>query len=433
MPAIKQFLFLCLLLLASSALLAGPKVESWQTRGGATVMYVHAPDLPMVDIRVVFDAGSARDGSAPGLATLTNSLLTEGAGPWDADALAERLEDVGAQISNDSLRDMAYVAIRTLSDPEVLEVSLDTLEKILSAPRFEAEDLERQRQLMLISLSKQQENPGSIASLDFYANVYGDHPYGHDPLGNEASVKTLTREDVLDFHATRYVAANAVLAIVGDLDREAAQEVAERLMVNLPTGEHAPPLPPVPVAGEKDVRVAFDATQTHILVGATGMARLDPDYFPLYVGNHVLGGNGLVSILSQEVREARGLSYSVYSYFLPMRVPGPFLMGAQTRNDRSGEALRVMRETLEHFLEQGPTEEQLEAAKRNLTGGFPLRVASNSKIVEYIAMMGFYGYPLDYLDTFVDQVDAVTRADVLRAFRSRINPNDLVVVTVGGS
>jgi zinc protease len=108
-------------------------------------------------------------------------------------------------------------------------------------------------------------------------------------------------------------------------------------------------------------------------------------------------------------------------------------MGAQTRNDRSGEALRVMRETLEHFLEHGPTEEQLEAAKRNLTGGFPLRVSSNKKIVEYIAMMGFYGYPLDYLDTFVDQVDAVSRADVLRAFRGRIDPDNLVVVAVGGS
>ena len=115
-----------------------------------------------------------------------------------------------------------------------------------------------------------------------------------------------------------------------------------------------------------------------------------------------------------------------------MRMPGPFLMGAQTRNDRSGEALRVMRETLEHFLEHGPTEEQLEAAKRNLTGGFPLRVSSNKKIVEYIAMMGFYGYPLDYLDTFVGEVDAVTRADVLRAFRGRIHPDVIVVISVGG-
>ena len=163
------------------------------------------------------------------------------------------------------------------------------------------------------------------------------------------------------------------------------------------------------------------------------MARQDPDYFALYVGNHILGGNGLVSTLSQEDREKRGLSYSVYSYFLPMRAPGPFLMGAQTRNDRAEETLSVMRQTLSRFIEEGPDEQELDAAKRNLTGGFPLRVASNQKIVEYIAMMGFYDYPLDYLDTFVDKVNAVSAQDVKRAFRARLDPSQLVVVTVGGA
>jgi zinc protease len=408
-------------------------VESWQTTSGAKVMYVHAPDLPILDVRVVFDAGSARDADKPGLSTLTNALMTEGAGPWDADELAERLEDRGINLGSGALRDMAYVSIRSLSDSETMAVALDSLAKILAEPRFDKADLQRQRQAMLASLRRQQENPGSIASRDFYKLLYGGHPYAHDPLGDSASVAALTRGDVAGFHERFYVARNAVVAIVGDVDRSVAERIAEDLTKGLAEGEHAPALPGVSEGTDRSARVEFDASQTHVRVGAPGMARQDPDYFALYVGNHVLGGNGLVSTLSQEVREKRGLSYSVYSYFLPMRAPGPFLMGAQTRNDRAEETLSVMRQALSRFIEEGPDKQELEAAKRNLTGGFPMRVSSNKKIVEYIAMMGFYDYPLDYLDTFVDEVNAVSAEDVKRAFRARLDPAQLVVVTVGGA
>lgn len=429
----KRFFLGVILLAAATALWAGPPVESWQTSGGARVMYVHAPDLPIIDVRVVFDAGSARDGDKPGVATLTNALLAEGAGPWSADELAERIEDMGVKLSNDSLRDMAFVQIRSLTESDAMSVALETLQKVITEPRFESADLERQRQLMLVALSRQEEDPGDVASLRFYRALYRDHPYAHDPLGDPAAVQALTREDVVAFHKRFYVERNAVIAIVGAVDRDAARRIAEDLMGELPAGEHAAPLPEVSAHEGGRLRLEFDATQTHVRIGVPGMSRLDPDYFPLYVGNHVLGGNGLVSTLSQEVREKRGLSYSVYSYFLPMRAPGPFLMGAQTRNDRANETLEVMRDTLRRFIQQGPSAEDLEAAKRNLTGGFPLRVASNRKIVEYIAMMGFYDYPLDYLDTFVDKVNAVSVDDILGAFRRRIDPDQLVVVTVGGS
>ena len=424
---------LYVLLLWPVTALAGPPVESWQTTSGAKVMYVHAPDLPILDVRVVFDAGSARDADKPGLSTLTNALMTEGAGPWDADELAERLEDRGINLGRDALRDMAYISIRSLTDSETMAVALDSLAKILAEPRFDKADLERQRQAMLASLRRQQENPGSIASRDFYKLLYGGHPYAHDPLGDSASVAALTSGDVAGFHERFYVARNAVVAIVGDVDRSVAERIAEDLTIGLAEGEHAPVLPGVSEGTDRSARVEFDASQTHVRVGAPGMARQDPDYFALYVGNHILGGNGLVSTLSQEVREKRGLSYSVYSYFLPMRAPGPFLMGAQTRNDRADETLSVMRQALSRFIEEGPDREELDAAKRNLTGGFPLRVSSNKKIVEYIAMMGFYDYPLDYLDTFVDKVNAVSAEDVKRAFRARLDPSQLVVVTVGGA
>jgi zinc protease len=162
------------------------------------------------------------------------------------------------------------------------------------------------------------------------------------------------------------------------------------------------------------------------------MRRGDPDYLPLYVGNHILGGSGLVSRISDEVREKRGLSYSAYSYFVPMRVAGPFTLGLQTRNENRAEALAVLRQTLARYVGEGPTDEELLAAKKNITGGFPLNIDSNSDILGYIAMIGFYGLPLDYLDTFNQRVEAVTAAQIRDAFARRVHPERMVTVTVGG-
>jgi zinc protease len=178
-------------------------------------------------------------------------------------------------------------------------------------------------------------------------------------------------------------------------------------------------------------RISFPSTQSHLYLGQPGMQRGDADYFPLYVGNHILGGSGLVSQLSEEVREKRGLSYSVYSYFLPMRQPGIFQLALQTKNEQAGEALAVLRATLQRFVDEGPSEEELKAAKQNITGGFPLRISSNKKIIEYLAVIGFYDLPLDYLDRFNERVAAVTRAQIREAFKRRVDPARLVTVQVG--
>ena len=178
-------------------------------------------------------------------------------------------------------------------------------------------------------------------------------------------------------------------------------------------------------------RIPFPSTQSHLYLGQPGMRRGDPDYFTLYVGNNILGGSGLVSLLSEEVREKRGLSYSVYSYFLPMRQPRIFQLGLQTKNEQADEALRVLTETLQRFIQQGPSKDELKAAKQNITGGFPLRIASNSKIVQYLSVIGFYDLPLDYLDRFSERVEAVTAAEIQDAFKRRIDPERLVTVQVG--
>jgi zinc protease len=419
-------------LLFAAGLQAAPKIDSWTTKNGARVLFVPSPGLPMVDIRVVFDAGSARDGATPGLALLSNAMLTEAAGPWSTDQVAERMEFVGAELSNSALRDMAWASVRSLTDDKVLAVSLETLAAVLAKPAFEAKDFERMRESILSTLERQQEDPGDIAEKAFYLALYGDHPYASNVAGTTESVKALTLEQARAFHRQYYVAANAVVAMVGDLSAEQARTIAEQVTAGLPRGEPAPALPePKPLSGSVVKHIDHPSSQTHIYLGQPGMKRGDADYFSLYVGNHVFGGSGLVSILSGEVREKRGLSYSVYSYFLPMRQPGPFKMGAQTRNSQADEAVAVMREALEKFRKEGPTAQQLQASQRNISGGFPLSIASNKKIVEYLAMIGFYQLPLDYLDTLVEQVLAVTPEQVRDSFQARLDPERFVLITVG--
>lgn len=414
--------------------MAGVHIEHWTTANGAKVYFVAAPDLPIVDVNLVFDAGSARDGDHPGIGQLTANLIEDGTAALNADAVASKFEALGARFDTSSLIDMASVNLRSLSDPAHLQPSLDTLAAILKAPAFSENDLQRERRLQASRIKAEEESPEDIAQKLFMATLYGTHPYATDPLGTNATLDAISRDDVQAHYGKYYVAANAVIAIVGDLDTTHARQVAEQLSGALNAGTApAPVAQAAPLAkAETQVR-AFPSSQTHLLIGQPGMRRDDPDYIPLYVGNHILGGSGLVARISQEIREKRGLAYSAYSYFMPMRVDGPFTMGLQTRNEKADEARKLMIETLRTFIDKGPTEAELQASKQNITGGFPLRISSNKKIVGYLAMIGFYGLPLDYLDTFNDRVEAVTVAQIMDAFRRRIDPDRLVTIMVGGT
>lgn len=411
---------------------AGPEIETWKTGTGARVLFVAAPDLPMLDVRMVFDAGSARDGERSGLASLTAGLLTQGAGEWDADTVAERIESVGAQFSAEAGRDTATLSLRTLTKQPAMDKALETMAASLSKPGFAAADCERVRENRLTALRRDQQDPKTVGSKAIYRLIFGTHPYASDPAGASATVSAIQRRDIVDFHRRYYVAANAVIAMVGALSQEQAREIAERLTVGLETGEPAPALPPVPDLSDSILeRLDFPSTQTHLFAGQPGMRRLDPDYFPLYVGNHILGGSGLVSLLMDEVREKRGLSYSVYSYFLPMVERGPLLLGLQTKNDQAAEAREVLMNTVRRFREQGPTQDELTASIRQITGSFPLRIAGNKKLVDYLTVIGFYGLPLDYLDRFTERVSQVTVEQIHDAFMRRVHPDRFATVTLG--
>jgi zinc protease len=425
----------CLIVgLFSTALFASPDIEHWTTKNGARVYYVHAPELPMVDMRIVFDAGAARDKDNPGLSILTNGLLAEGAGGLTANELAERFESIGARFGNSAHRDMATLTLRTLSDKKIFDKAVATLTTILATPNFPKAAFERERSRLLTTLKRHKQSPGSQADEAFFGAVYEGHPYQLLPTGTEDGINGLTINKLENFYNRYYVGRNAVMAIVGDIDRQAAEQLAEISVGLLPAGQPAGDLPKVAALKDgKEIRINHPSAQTHILVGQPGMKRGDPDYFALYVGNHMLGGSGLVARLSNEIREKRGLAYSSYSYFMPMRKNGPYTIGLQTKNESAEEALAVLRETIGKFIEEGPTAKELDASKKNITGGFPLRISSNKKIIDYIGMIGFYNLPLDYLDTFNSKVQAVTVEDIKKAFQKRIHMDKMVTVMVGGS
>jgi zinc protease len=420
-------------LLPIAAAQAMPAIQHWVTENGARVYFVPAHELPMVDVNITFAAGSARDDGHPGLASLTSTLLDKGAAGLSADEIAVRVESLGARLGSDSARDMAVLSLRSLSDTAHLQPALDILRDVAGAPDFNRVDFERERKRMLVALRHSEQSPSTVAEYTFFKQVYGDHPYASRPEGTVASLKALTPEQVRAFYRRYYVSANAVIGIVGDIDRTAAEALADKVTAKLQPGKRASPVPPVdPLTNGVEQRILHPSSQTHVRMGAPGMRRGDPDYFPLYVGNHILGGGGLVSRLNEAVRQQRGLSYSVSSYFSPMEQDGPYLFSLQTRNDQVDEALAVMRETLQTYLDAGPTQEELTASVSNITGGFPLLIENNAKILGYIVMIGFYGLPLDYLETYNDRVSAVTRGQIMDAYRRRVHPEDMVTVIVGG-
>lgn len=431
MQTIKSFIGLAALLLSSLAA-ASPDIQHWTTSNGARVYFVAAPQLPMIDIRVTFNAGSARDGNKPGLAMLTNGMLEEGAGKLDANAIAEHFDSLGASTGFDSLRDMATASLRSLTDEKLLTPAVETFALLLREPSFPVDALERVRKQMLVGLRHESQSPASLGSQAFHEALYGDHPYASHSSGTMASVRTLRRKDVIDYHRRYYVGNNAVVAIVGAVSHEQAAQLAEQVVGNLPAGQPAPALPEVAaLGGASEQHIEHPSTQTHILLGQPGMRRGDADYFALYIGNHILGGSGLTSRISDEIREKRGLSYSAYSYFSPMAAEGPYLLNLQTKTESRDEALNVLRATLTRFIDEGPSEKELIASKKNITGGFALNVDSNKDILGYIAMIGFYELPLNYLDTFIQRVNAVNVEQISDAFKRRIHPDKMALITVG--
>jgi zinc protease len=421
----------CALAFCASTAYAGPDIVQWTAPTGAKVFFVASHELPIIDIQIDFAAGSAADPAGKsGLASFTHSLLDAGAGDLDEQAIAERSADLGLILGGSLDDDRASVTLRTLSAARERDAAVTLTATVLARPTFLDTVLERERARALAGLRESLTKPAVLAARAFTAAVYAGHPYGGNV--DAASLTAISRDDLIAFHARHYGARNASVSIVGDLDRATAEQIAIALTRNLPAGGEALALPKPAQPKSSETHIANPSAQAHILIGQPGMSRDDPDYFPLLVGNHVLGGGGFTSRLMQEVREKRGLVYDIHSYFAPHRVAGPFQIGLQTKGSQSTQALKLVHDTLATFINQGPTEKELQAARDNLVNGFGLRLDSNAKILSYVALIGFYGLPADWLERYPREVAAVSREAVRSAFARRIHPDNLVTIIAGG-
>jgi len=423
---------LLVLLLTPVMAQAMPEIQHWVTDNGVNAYFVPSDELPIIDVRLVFDAGSARDGDKYGLAVLTNGLLFEGVAGMSAQKIAEQFESVGAEYGNGALKDMAWVNLRSLRADKYSQPALDLMARVISHPGFPKKAWQRELNRMKVSLKARQQDPSTVADEAFQKAIYGNHPYAHPSDGTEVSLEKISRKDVKAFYRNYYVASNATLAITGKLTRSDAEKLAVKLTAGLKRGKPPAAIPPVkPLEKSQEIRIPFPSRQSTVLMGQPGMWRGDADYFTLYLANHPFGGSGFASRLMQQVREKRGLVYSVYSYFIPMRQAGPFEIGFQTRSDQTKQALGIVKDELKKYVADGPTKDELESSRKNITGGFPLRIDSNKKIVEYLAMIGFYHLPLDYLQKFNQTIDAITLKQVNDAIKRRMHPDKMVTVIVG--
>lgn len=415
--------------LFSGCVFAGPQIQHWVAPTGAKVYFVASRDLPILDVQIDFVAGGARSpAEKSGVASLTAGLLDAGAGKMDEEQISARLVDLGAKLASSSDHDRASVNLRTLSSAEEKTGALALLRAVLSAPTFPEPVLAREKTRTIESLREADTRPDAIAGKRFAQAVYPGHPYGS--VATQESVSRIARDDLVAFHQAHYVARGAVVSIIGDVSRSEAEAIAIQLTEALPASDLPSPLPAVTLPQRETIKVAHPAAQSHIHAGLPAVSRTDPDYFALLVGNYTLGGGGFVSRLMKEVREKRGYAYSVYSAFVPRVLAGPFQIGLQTKREQAQDALKVVDEVLTKFLAEGPTAQELTAAKKNLIDGQALRIDSNAKLLGYLSLIGFYGLPLDYLDQFPRRVAAVTRDDVKAAFRRHVKPEHLVTVIV---
>ncbi len=407
-----------LALLGAHTALAAIPIQRWTQASGAQIYLVESPGIPMVDVQIDFDAGSRRDpADKAGLASVmagqfSKGVEARGAMPaLDENALSEAWADLGASFGAGAGSDRMSFSLRSLSDPDLLGKAGALAARQLGAPAFPDEVWQRDRQRIAASLKEANTRPATIAGRAYSAAVYGDHPYGYEMT--ETSIARVGTTDMKALYARLMAPCHAKVSIVGALNRAQADALVTQLFSQLPARNCAA-LPTVPevqaLAQAQDRRIPFDSAQAHVFIGQPGFKRNDPDFFALTVGNYILGGGGFVSRLSTEVREKRGLSYSVYSYFSPGLHAGAFTVGLQTRPDQAQQA-----------------------AKDNLIGGFALRIDSNRKLLDNVGNIAWNGLALDYLDTWTQQVEKVTVAQVKAAMARKLQPDRMATVVVGGA
>ena len=429
------------MLLAAQAYAVLP-IQEISLSNGTKAYLIQTNALPMIDIEISIDAGSRYDPkNQSGLAALTAAMLTRGIS-WQGSTLneaqqADAIAELGASISASASGERTIVRARSLSKPELFNPLLQLLVASVSKPIFDQSILMREKQRVSSAIQEGDTKPEVVLQKRFRQAVFGNYPLARSP--SIESIAAIQEGDLKRFHQDFYRQDRVIVNLVGNIDHAGAKQIAEQIIGALPAkGPTIPVLPPLehsPIEPEAQrvIRIPFQTQQTHIAMGMTAIPRDNPDYFPLLVGNYVLGGGGFVSRLVGEVRDKRGFAYSVFSYFQPGRDTGTFEAGLQTRNDQADQALKVLQETVARFIEDGPSEAELAAAKANLINGYPLRLDSNRKLLDNLSAITWNQLPLNTLDIWTQHVAAVKKDDVRNAFKRHLDMRRMISVLVGSA
>ncbi len=399
---------------------------------GMVVLHTERPSVPMVSVVMAVQAGSAAEPEAKaGLAYLTAALLTEGTGRRTSREISDAIEFVGGSLSASGGADYTTISLTVLKKDA--ELGFDLLADVVMHPAFRQEELERKKRIITNGLIQQNEEPGAVASIAFSKAVFGSHPYGRQAQGTVESVAAISRKDLTDFHDTWFAPNNAIISVVGDISRDELMQLLTRFFGTW----QQKPVPsvhlaePAPRTAREVIRVSKDLTQTNIVLGHLGISRDNPDYYAVLVMNYILGGGGFASRLMDNIRDNRGLAYDVHSYFSASRYGGSFQAVLQTKNESAATAIAEVIGEMERMQQEPVSDRELADAKSYLTGSFPLRIDSNTKIAGFNLAVEYYGLGVDYVDRYPEIINAITREDIQRVARKYLDPAHYVLVVVG--
>ena len=411
--------------------IAATKISEIETPGGFTVWMVREPSIPIIALEIAFRGGAGLDPAGKeGLARIVSATLDEGAGELDSLAFQTKLEELAIGLRFNAHKDTFRATLRTLTRNQV--EAFELLASALTQPRFDAEPVERIRRSLLADLKRRKKDPDDIAGRSWFNKAFPEHPYGRSSRGYSETVAGITSDDLKSFVRSRFAKDNLVIGVVGDVAEDEIAQLIDRTLGGLPATASPWTLPEValPTPGSLTI-IKRDIPQSVVIVGMNGPKRDHPDWYTTYLMNYVLGGGGFTSRLYQEVREKRGLAYSVYSYLNPYRHAGLVLGGLGTANARVAESVRLYKSEIARMAEDGISEKELVDAKTFLNGSFPLRLDSNSKIAGIIVAMQLQGLGVDYIEKRAGLINAVTVEDVRKVARRYMRQDDLIIVVVG--
>lgn len=434
MTKITQTIYLLIIMIIPNITQANIEILEYETKNGIKVLYSQSENIPMIDIKITFDAGSNRDATLKGLSMITHNLLDEGTSKMNSEEIASSFESTGAVFNTSVNKDKSSVSLRSLADKKYLEPSLKTFLNILSDSIFPQHEVSLQKERTISSIIEDESDPSDISMNLFFKEVYKNYVYGTPTIGEKNTIKKISRKDVLNFYLNNLNHLNAKIAIVSSLPKKDIILLSEKISKSLEREniKKRENIVPLKKNNKKNyVYKKINSEQAHIYIGGMSIKRGSENHLPLYVGNYIFGGSGFSARLMQELRVKRGYTYGVYSYIYPMKDIGPFVIGIETKSEQAQVSIQLIKKMLKDFCENGPSSEEIKHAKEAIINGFPLRVDSNSDILNYLSMINYYDLPIDYLDKFTENISRITKKDIITAFQEEIDYKNLTTLVVG--